>query len=860
MGRTSVRVVGVLLALAIVGVGVAYYLLIPRPVAPPVPGIAESLAADRAERISNLRYEVTMTVVADRSQPVRAHMRASFDLKDATRDLLFDFAQPVDRLLAMHSNTVILPPAITAEHIVIPSNALLQGSNIVEFEFLAGEAALNRTDEFMYALFVPARASQTMPVFDQPNLKARWKLVLNIPRDWIALANAKETGRVGGPDHLGLIFEETPPIPTYLFAFTAGRFSLETAERGGRTFRMLHRETDQKKLARNRDAIFDLHAQSIAWLEAYTGIPYPFPKFEFALIPSFQFGGMEHPGAVYYNANTLLLDESATQNQLLGRASLIAHETSHMWFGDLVTMAWFNDVWMKEVFANFMAAKIVNPSFPTMNHELRFLWRHYPAAYDVDRTDGTNPIRQPLANLNEAGSLYGAIIYQKAPIVMRQLERMLGEEPFRDGLREYLKAHQFSNATWADLITILDARTSVDLAAWSRAWVEERGRPRIAVSREGESTIVLQQSDPFGRGLVWRQTIEVAFGYPDHIERVKVDLDQTTRVPVPARGKPAWILPTSGGLGYGDFVMEAADLEALATALPGMSDALTRGSTLVLLWESMQDSRVSPDRLAQALLALLPRETDELNTNQALEYMSGIFWQLTAADDRENLTPKLEPLLREGLDRARTTSEKSAWFGALRSVAVTPEMVTWLEGVWRREIKIPKLPLAEADEAELALQLAVRDVPGAGAILDAQLARMANADRKARFAFVMPAVSSDATQREGFFETLKNPANRRREAWVLEAMRYLHHPLRAASSKKMVIDALMLVREIQRTGDIFFPKRWVDATLWGYQSPQTAADVRRFIDELPADYPPRLRWVLLASADSLFRAAKILHQ
>ncbi len=136
-----------------------------------------------------------------------------------------------------------------------------------------------------------------------------------------------------------------------------------------------------------------------------------------------------------------MLDESATQNQLLERASVIAHETAHMWFGDLVTMRWFNDVWMKEVFANFMAAKIVNPSFPQVNHELRFLLAHYPAAYQVDRTAGTNAIRQELDNLDEAGQMYGPIIYQKAPIVMRQLELIVGARRFRDGLREYLKRH-----------------------------------------------------------------------------------------------------------------------------------------------------------------------------------------------------------------------------------------------------------------------------------------------------------------------------------------------------------------------------------------------------------------------------------
>ena len=113
-------------------------------------------------------------------------------------------------------------------------------------------------------------------------------------------------------------------------------------------------------------------------MEEYTGIPYAFGKFDFVLIPAFQFGGMEHAGKILYNATGLLLDESATQNQYLGRASVIAHETAHMWFGDLVTMRWFNDVWMKEVFANFMAAKIVNPSFPEVNHDLRFLYVALP--------------------------------------------------------------------------------------------------------------------------------------------------------------------------------------------------------------------------------------------------------------------------------------------------------------------------------------------------------------------------------------------------------------------------------------------------------------------------------------------------
>src|SRR5262249_50256077 len=152
-----------------------------------------------------------------------------------------------------------------------------------------------------------------------------------LPPGWTAVSNgaALDAGEATGGT---TSFAETEPLPTYLFAFAAGRFSVETGERDGRTFRMFDRETDPAKIAHNRDAIFDLHARALAWMQDYTGIPYPFGKFDLVLIPAFQFSGMEHAGAIYYNAGTLLLEESATQNQLLNRASVISHETSHMWF------------------------------------------------------------------------------------------------------------------------------------------------------------------------------------------------------------------------------------------------------------------------------------------------------------------------------------------------------------------------------------------------------------------------------------------------------------------------------------------------------------------------------------------------
>ncbi len=402
-----------------------------RPDSVPAAGVPFTLASDRAGRITDLRYDLRVTIPAEQAAPVTGRVTITFALGDASQALSLDFAP--GRISALTSNGEPASPIASPDHLTIPAASLRTGRNSIAIEFTAGDAALNRNPEFLYTLFVPARAHLTLPCFDQPDLKARWTIALDVPAEWEALSNGAPIETVPGKGRKLVRFAETEPLPTYLVAFAAGRFSIETAERAGRTFRMFHRETDAAKVARNRDAIFDLHAASLGWLQEYTGIPYPWGKFDFLLVPSFQFGGMEHAGSIFYNASALFLDPSATQNQKLGRASLIAHETAHMWFGDLVTMKWFDDVWMKEVFANFMAAKIVNPSFPEINHDLRFLLAHYPAAYDIDRTPGTNAIRQRLDNLNEAGSLYGAIIYQKAPIVMRQLEAMLGRDRVQGG-------------------------------------------------------------------------------------------------------------------------------------------------------------------------------------------------------------------------------------------------------------------------------------------------------------------------------------------------------------------------------------------------------------------------------------------
>ena len=838
---------------------------------PPAAGISEALANERAAAISSLRYELSFRIPEKKTEPVGGTARIRFELS-APHRIGLDF-EDQSHIRAIRIGGHPAAFQFVNGHILLPASATRAGENAIEIAFVAGDESLNRNDDFLYTLFVPARAHLAFPCFDQPSLKARYSLTLDIPANWEVVANGAESSQRGAPGGRGVVqFAETKPLPTYLFAFAAGKFQIETGTRNGRTFRMFHRETDPAKVARNRDAIFDLHARALGWLEDYTGISYQWGKFDFVLIPAFQFGGMEHAGAIFYSASSLLLEPSATQNEMLARANVISHETSHMWFGDLVTMRWFNDVWMKEVMANFMAAKIVNPSFPKLNHELRFLLSHYPLAYAVDRTAGTNPIRQQLANLNEAGSLYGPIIYEKAPIVMRQLERMVGAQEFRDGLREYLKKYSFASATWLDLVAIFESRSPGRVAGWSHAWVEQRGRPEmITTVRAGNdgklAEISISQRDPLGRGVVWPQGLEVALGYPEGVELLPVtmkgatvDLANARRIQKIAGGKtagvtgPLYILPNGAGLGYGLFVLDDATRAYLLRHLEQIPDALTRGSAWVDLWENLLEHRVEPAEFLSLAMRALPQETDEQNRQAVLNYTAAAFWRWLPAGERIDLAPKLESLLRAGMARASTSSEKATWFHTYRDTVLTKQGLASLERVWRREEKIEGLTLGETEEIAMAQNLALREVPGARQILAVERERISNPDRKARFEFSIPALSPDAADRERSFARFRDVANRRHEPWVLDCLSFLNHPLHEEHARGLIRPSLEMLPEIQRTGDIFFPSRWTAAVLGGHRSREAAAVVREFLAANPG-MPERLRWIVLTAADDLFRSS-----
>ncbi len=865
-----------------------------------VPGVSRALARHRRRTLSEPAYAFTLRIPETRTEPIEGEVVFTVRWDDPLGfPLVLDFAPngraeagAVRRALReVEVNGVVLDPDEVARngHLRFDPGHLEAGAmNRIRLGVVAGDSPLNRREDLLYALFVPARAHHALPLADQPDLKAVMQWTLEIPGHWEGVANggrARITD-VGGARRR-IEGYPTGPLPPYLMTFAAGVMEREermVVDPGGmeRTLVLFHRETDRERRERNLDAIFSLHAAALHGMEDWTGIPFPYAHplpaeegvelpFTFAAIPAFQYGGMEHPGAVWYRAETLFLDENATQAQLLGRASLIAHETAHMWFGNLVTMAWFDDVWTKEVFANFLAAHLVNPAFPEVDHELRFLLAHHPAAYGVDRTAGRHPVRQPLENLDHAGALYGPIIYQKAPVAMRQLERRLGPEGFRRGVRRYLETHAHGNATWGDLIRALDPETEEALEGWSRDWIDRPGRPEIRVERGDTDTFRLRAVPGPDAEVQWPQFLDPAWvgeGGLHPLEAVEVGVGERAEVRIPGgareAGSEGFLLPDASGYGYALFRLPEEALPLLVRALGasgGPPVGAPRASALLLAYDAVLEGDLPPGDLAEALLARIPHETDEQLLSHTLGMVGTLLGRFLGGEEEARLRALAESALREELARGAPPRRSAALFGALREVARSPETLTWLEALHRGEESIPGFSLGEADRTALAFALALQRVD-ADAILDREEARITDPDRLARFRWLRPAVSHDPTVREAFFERLTQVENRDREPWVVAGLALLHHPVRhgeaggEARHLRWLERAIRLLPEIRDTGDIFFPTQWLGAAMTGHATPEAVAVIDRTLEDLPA-LDPRLREKVLQAADPVRRAAAL---
>jgi aminopeptidase N len=836
----------------------------------PEAGISHTLAQSRAARVSSLRYELHLSLQPHANTMPGAEI-LRFTLSDVATDLPLDYREGT--LTAAQLNGESIDPVLTNGHLVLPAARLHRGSNVLVTRFTsriakAGAAITRYEDkedgsEYFYSLFVPMDASMAFPCFDQPDLKARFTLNLSTPADWVTIAN---TAPKGGSAHGVQSFEETRPISTYLFAFAAGPWAKLAGKPGEPD--LFVRRSQLARAQAEAPHVQEMTARGTKWLEEYFQQPYPFPKYDLVLIPGFPFGGMEHAGATFLNETGVLFRSAPTANDRFTRDTLVLHELTHQWFGDLVTMRWFDDLWLKEGFAQYMAYRALGDLEPAS-----LPWKHMfeeikPLAYGIDETEGTTPIFQDIPNLKDAKSAYGAIVYQKAPSILKQLEFRIGPEAFREGLRAYLKQHAYSNAQWSDLVNALQTASGQDVQTWANAWVLQRGMPEITTTwscgRNGRlQRLTLTQADVLRDGYRWPMANEVLLAYSNRApEQVRVDWSQAS-VDVPGvAGKacPQYVFANGGDQAYGRFLLDAKSEAAVKQRV--QSSTQTPGPLLQTmlwgaLWENVHTARSAPRGYVTLALQDLPHQEDETLARLQYARVNGALQRYLSDTARTPLVAQLESVATDRMLHAPAPGLRIVAFRTLTAAAESSEGRDTLKSLLDGKTVIPAVDLRPLDRWSMVGRLISVSDSEAPARLAAEMKRDTTDDGR-KYAFAVQAGAPDAATKQHYFTLYQQSpteAGAQQEDWLSQSLGAFNNVRQASLTLPFLQRSLDQLPHIKRDRKIFYLGAWLSAFLSGQTSPQAEAVVKQWLAQPGIDAD--LRRKVMENADPLERTVRI---
>ena len=512
-----------------------------------------------------------------------------------------------------------------------------------------------------YTQFESIDARRAFPCFDEPSFKIPWTVELTVPAGLRAFGNtpvAEEAAAAGGGRRIR--FATTRPLPSYLVAFTVGDLDVVTppplppSEVRDRPLQV--RGIAPKGRGAELSTALAASAGLLPRLEQWFGIPFPYPKLDHVAAPDFPFGGMENAGLIVYTDTYLLADSrTSSRDERLTVAWVMAHEMAHQWFGDLVTMRFWDDKWLNESFATFMQGEVVVPWNPSLHYELDRLEETLSAMAN-DELETARPIRQPIHGENEIAGTDDAVLYPKGSAVLGMFAARLGRERFRGAIRHYLTAHADGNAATEDLLAELD-RIDPSVGPSFRTFIDQPGVPRVNAElscREGHGELALRQERALPEGsrarrdLQWRVPVCVRLEGRDAPLCTTLDGPSLT-VPVPGRC-PRWVHPNAGATGYYRWLLPAAGLDVLLASGWATLSRAERISAANAVVNATRDAVLPADRA----LALLPRFTrdDESGVVASAAALLDHAWaHWTDPKDRPLLEARMRALLRPPLDR-----------------------------------------------------------------------------------------------------------------------------------------------------------------------------------------------------------------
>ncbi len=616
---------------------------------------------------------------------------------------------------------------------------------------------------YLYTHFEPYYANQVFPCFDQPDLKASYEVTVDAPHEWSVISNMKErsTGTVDGKKSWQ--FPPSPVFSTYLFALHAGPYRSWKNDANGIPLQLFARES----LAKNLDTAewFNVTKKGLAFFGEYFGVPYPYGKYDQVIVPDFNAGAMENVGAVTFSEK-FIFQSRPTEEDRKDRADTILHEMAHMWFGNLVTMRWWNGLWLNESFASYLSTVALDHLKLYNNIQQSFYYGYKAWAYSEDSLVTTHPIESSVADTSVAFSNFDGITYGKGAAALKQLHFTLGDEDFQEGLHRYFKKYANRNTALIDFIQTMGQVSSQDLSSWQKSWLTTTGMNRVQAlftcdDDKKISEFKILQSGDIGNPLRLHKT-KVAL-YRNQAGKLVKNGDSLTVTYSGAETKleefeglscPDFVFPNDGDYDYAKIVLDPASLKSVLKNLSQIQDPLTRHMLWQVLWDQVRDGELAVTDYIDAAINHLAKEKNKIILEDILPSLAQSTprklsaLQILAPSQRPEFLKKWHTLAKKMFERSSLRSdEQKLWFETALQGVYDEETAQWALDLASGKIKVTGI-YKDLENEWLALMTAARFMSISQEILDAFKAKDPSEEGKSFFwATIQATTTADADQK-----------------------------------------------------------------------------------------------------------------
>ncbi|MES3023891.1 MAG: aminopeptidase N [Pseudomonadota bacterium] len=790
-------------------------------------------AAARSARLSNVDYVLDFSLSG--GERFSGTSTVGFDLRDTAAPLTLDLEKADITTLLVNGKAVA--PRYNGWFITLAPQHLRKGRNSVTVGFERahssnGEGLHRMVDPadgrvYTYSQFEPSAAHQMFALFDQPDLKAGFTLSVTAPADWQVVSATRESAVLTQGALRRWTFPKTPRLSPYTFSLHAGPYKVWEDNSGKYPMRLFARQSVADQV---RPADWFRYTKSgLAFFEGYFGVPYPFAKYDHLLVPDFLYGAMENVGAVTFAEDGFLFKSEMTPEQRENLASYIMHEMAHQWFGDLVTMEWWNGLWLNESFASFMGTLATAEAT-----EFKGAWQTFYAgekqgAYREDQSAATHPIEAPVASTANAFDNADGIVYAKGAAALKQLRHVLGEEVFRKGVHDYLVKHAYKNARLADFTGSLGAAAGRDLSVWTRQWLHEAGVNTITARLRCEDGKVAalsidQRAPGAGRNTLREQRVQVAAFTLDGARLKQGKLLALTfkgaSTPVPGMvGQPCpdLVYPNYGDWGYVKVRLDARSFATAQRSLSKVEDPFLRMMLWQSLWDAVLDAELPLNAFIDAALANAPAETDHtlLGAAVAKIHASRIYLDAIAPGSsyarKTNLA--IEQMAWAGLQRNRSNGPLLAhWFDLYLHAASSAEALGKLEAILAGRLDVG----GEAPNQELRWgiikQLNRHAAPGSAALIEAELARD-KSDAGQAAALAATVMRPDAALKAQWLAKIGDPNTPLPFARMRAAMESLYPPGQGKLEEESFDQRLRMLVAIDKSAELPYVRTYAETLI-----------------------------------------------